>query len=346
MSRNNPISASTPWGLVAVLLVLWLIYSLSAVLMPFAAAILLAYLCFPVIRFSQRFNIPRVISTLIMLSILLGILALLLLVVLPLLFHEINQLLQQLPTILDRLRQGPLPGLPNLAPDNTWLDLTKIRSNVIDYIHSSNNHVDKLVQSATHGSAIVIESILSLLLIPVVFFYLSKDWETVVQFLLNLFPQEQHQRVSTIAKEVDTVLGQYLRGQLLVMIIMASFYSLGLLVVHLKAGFALGLLTGTLVFIPYLGVFTGFLLAFIASVAQDPSFSLSLYVLLVFIIGHVIEAWIVTPRVVGERIGLHPVMVIFSLLAFGRLLGFFGILIALPMAASVKIILKHLRSDS
>ncbi|MBU6468076.1 MAG: AI-2E family transporter [Betaproteobacteria bacterium] len=345
MSRNNPFSASTPWGLVATLLILWLIYSLSAVLMPFAAAILLAYLCFPVIQFLQRLALPRVISTFIVLCLLLGVLALIFLVVLPLLFHEINQLIVQLPSILDRLREGPLPGIPTLSSDNPWLDISKIKSNVIDYLHSSNSHVDKLVQSATHGSAVIIESLLSILLIPVVFFYLSKDWEKVVGFLLALFPMQQRDRVSVIAKEIDTILGQYLRGQLLVMLIMAGFYSIGLSVIHLKAGYALGLLTGTLVFIPYLGVFTGFLLALIASVAQDPGFSLTLSVGIVFLIGHLIEAWLITPRVVGERIGLHPVMVIFSLLAFGKLLGFFGILIALPMAASVKIILKHLRSE-
>ncbi|KRH78166.1 pheromone autoinducer 2 transporter [Ferrovum sp. JA12] len=313
--------------------------------MPFAAAILLTYLFFPVVRFLENIRIPRVLSTFIVLSILLGFLSLILLVVLPLLFHEINQLIQQLPTIVDRLKQGPLPDIPNLTSDNPWLDISKIRTNVLDYLHSSNSHVDKLVQSATHGSAILIESLLSLLLIPVVFFYLTKDWEKVVVFLLTLFPANQQERVTLIAKEIDKVLGQYLRGQLLVMLIMALFYSVGLSVVHLSAGYALGLLTGTLVFIPYLGVFTGFLLALIASIAQDPSFSLTSSIIMVFIIGHVIEAWLVTPRVVGERIGLHPVMVIFSLLAFGRLLGFFGILIALPMAASVKIILKHLRSD-
>jgi predicted PurR-regulated permease PerM len=180
-------------------------------------------------------------------------------------------------------------------------------------------------------------------LIPVALFYLLMDWDRLVGKLLELVPPSARPKVDAFTHEADAVLGQYLRGQLLVMLIMAVFYSVGLTLFGLDLALPIGFFTGLAMFIPYVGFGVGLGLATLAGLLQFLSIKALVMVAVVYGIGQVIEGFIITPRFVGKRIGLHPLAVIFALLAFGQLFGFVGVLVALPASAVLLVAIRWLR---
>jgi predicted PurR-regulated permease PerM len=191
----------------------------------------------------------------------------------------------------------------------------------------------------------VVGALVNLALVPVVFFYVLRDWPTIIGSIDNMIPRRFHQGISDISSEIDAVLSEFLRGQLMVMLIMSAFYVIGLWAVGLKFALPVGLITGLLVFIPYLGVGMGMVLGTMAAVMQYDNLLMGLaMVWAVFGAGQVVESFLVTPKFVGERIGLHPVAVIFALLAFGQVFGFFGVLLALPASAAILVGLRHLQA--
>jgi predicted PurR-regulated permease PerM len=180
-------------------------------------------------------------------------------------------------------------------------------------------------------------------LVPVVQFYLMRDWDWMLARIDSLIPRGWHGRVNAFVRESDEALGQYLHGQILVILVMSVFYTLGLWLTGLEFFLPIGIITGVLVFVPYVGAAIGFVLATLAAGIQFPDWSGVLWVWLVFGIGQAIEGNFITPKLVGERIGLHPVAVIFALLVFGQLFGFLGLLLALPASAVLLVALRHLR---
>jgi predicted PurR-regulated permease PerM len=184
----------------------------------------------------------------------------------------------------------------------------------------------------------------TVLLIPVVLFYFLRDWHEIVRRIEDLIPRRLHRGARNIAVEIDRVLGEFLRGQLLVMLLMAAYYAAALWIAGLEYALPIGILSGLLVFVPYLGVLVGLLLGTLAGFNQFDGVLGLAGVWIAFGIGQVLEGMVVTPLLVGNRIGLHPVAVIFALLVFGRLFGFFGVLLALPASAALLVALRHLRA--
>jgi predicted PurR-regulated permease PerM len=184
--------------------------------------------------------------------------------------------------------------------------------------------------------------LMNLLLIPVVLFYVLRDWPGLLANVDAAIPRKLHTNVTTIAREIDAVLSEFLRGQLSVMLIMSVFYVAGLWLAGLNFALPVGLITGLLVFIPYVGSGTGLVLGTVAAVMQFPSINGVALVWVVFAIGQLLEGIAITPWLVGNRIGLHPVVVLFALLAFGQVFGFFGVLLALPASAAMLVGLRHL----
>jgi predicted PurR-regulated permease PerM len=178
------------------------------------------------------------------------------------------------------------------------------------------------------------------LLLPLVLFYLVRDWRRFTAPMAELIPRRWFVELDRLGGEIDSMLGQFLRGQLAVMVIMAAVYGCGLWAVGLESGFAIGVVAGLLVFIPYVGAAIGLLLATLAAVLQFGSLSGLLLVWLVFVLGQLLESMIITPKLVGERIGLHPLVVIFALMAFGQLFGFVGIMLALPISAVLVVLVR------
>jgi predicted PurR-regulated permease PerM len=185
--------------------------------------------------------------------------------------------------------------------------------------------------------------LVNLVLMPVVLFYLLRDWPQLMQRIDEVVPRHWHEKVMQIAGEVDSVLAEFLRGQISVMLLMSAFYVVGLWLAGLQFALPIGVVAGMLVFIPYIGMITGLTLATLAAFSQFSAFGSVLVVWAVFGAGQLLEGMVVTPWLVGERIGLHPLAVIFALLAFGQLFGFFGVLLALPLSAMLLVGLRHAR---
>ena len=346
----RPIATFTPQRLVAwagvalaLVVVLWL---LAPVLAPFVVAAVLAYALQPLVRRLQGLLGPRVPAlvavVLVELLALLAVLGLALLL-LPVLVREWPLIQQQLPLLLDRL-QNALNPLFTQWGLNFSLDMGSLKAQLMKYLSANRDDLlDSALSSLKMGGSVAMSVLGNAVLIPVALFYVLSDWDRLVHAVVELVPPAWRPRYDDFMRECDAVLGQYLRGQLLVMLALAVFYSVGLALFGLELALPIGVFTGLAVFVPYLGFGLGFFLALLAGLLQFASLKALVMVGVVFGIGQWVESFLLTPRLVGERIGLHPLAVIFALLAFGQLLGFIGVLIALPASAVLLVALRRMR---
>ncbi|MES2355876.1 MAG: AI-2E family transporter [Pseudomonadota bacterium] len=342
ISRENP----RYWWLVLALISGLMIYLLAPILSPFLFAAILAYICDPLVDKLEARRVPRTLGTSIVLLLVLGLFVMLLVILIPLFYTELTLLYERLPGFLSQLAENVEPWLQrNVAPD-IKLDMVGIKELLTKNIHSgSGGMAGKILSSLGIGGLAVAGFLINLLLIPTVFFYLLRDWDILVAKLDEVIPRRWHKRVLTIAREVDTVLAEFLRGQLAVILVMVFFYVIGLWLIGLEFALPIGVISGLLVFVPYIGMVTGLTLATLAGFMQFGASAGLIWVWVVFGIGQILESMVVTPWLVGNRIGLHPVAVIFALLAFGQIFGFVGILLALPASAVLLVGLRHLRHD-
>jgi len=331
------------------LLLVALLALLGPVLTPFIAAAIIAYALNPgvdwiVSRRIGRFAMPRALAVLIVMLLLLMAILALFLVVVPVLQKEIPLLQEQIPVFLTRLNATLAPKLQKYG-FSVRLDVAGLQRILSERLAGSGDQIwGAILASAKVGGIAVLGWITTVLLIPIVLFYLLLDWHVLMGHLENSVPRRWIGRVSVLAQEVDALLAQYLRGQLLVMLVLSAYYSGALALCGFDVAVPVGIITGLLVFIPYLGFGLGLILALIAAVLQFDGMQGLVAVASVYGVGQIIESFFLTPRLVGERIGLHPLAVIFALLAFGQLFGFVGVLLALPASAIVSVALKHLRA--
>jgi predicted PurR-regulated permease PerM len=325
-------------ALVAMLL-LWL---LAPVLSPFVAAAVLAYALAPLVdRLSRK--MPRVLAVLIV-ELVVGLLLLsLLLLVIPVLTKELPALREQIPVLAGRLNDELAPWLQRLGVP-VALDVPTIKAFVLEHFgDNAGNWVSTILGSVRIGGSVLLALIGNLVLIPVVLFYLLLDWPRLLQWLWALVPLPARSNTGGFLRECDDLLGQYLRGQLMLMGVLALYYSICLGLAGFDLALPLGVFTGVAVLIPYVGFGLGLVLTLLAGVLEFASWYPVVAVAVIFGIGQVLESFYLTPRLVGERIGLSPLMVIFALLAFGHLLGFVGILVALPLSAVALVALGRAR---
>lgn len=325
-----------------------LIYALGPVLTPFIAAAILAYaLNGGVDYFDQRrigrFDVPRPLAVVVVMVLFLSSVSALVLIVIPVLQTEIPLLLAQIPAFLVRLDKVLTPKLQEMGI-RIKLDGTGIRALLTDHFSGGADDVwTTVISSARVGGARLLGWLATLVLIPVVLFYLLLDWHKILERITGAVPRRWVSQTVAMAQEVNVLLAQYLRGQLLVMLVLAAYYSIGLTIAGFDVALPVGILTGLLVFIPYLGFGLGLILAVIAAVLQFSDWSGLIAVAVIYGLGQLIEGFFLTPRLVGERIGLNPLAVIFALLAFGQLFGFVGVLLALPASAVLMVAFRHLR---
>jgi predicted PurR-regulated permease PerM len=334
------------WLLIALLAVLAL-RSLGQVLTPFVVAAVLAYALTPLVdRLDElgRGRLPRVIAVVIVELLLLLALVCLVLLIVPVIAKELPLMREQLPLVFDKLDATLAPWLRQFGI-RVSLDLDSLKGLLLRYLNA--NYADalsSLLPSLRLGGSVALTVVGFAVLIPVALFYLLLDWKQFVQRVLELVPPRARPGVDSFTSEADAVLGQYLRGQLLVMLTMAVFYSTGLALFGLDLAVPIGFFTGLAMFVPYVGFGIGLLLAVLAGFLQFASVKALVMVAAVYGTGQVIEGFYLTPRLVGERIGLHPLAVIFALLAFGQLFGFVGVLIALPASAVLLVAVRRLRA--
>ena len=322
-------------------LVVWL---LGPVLTPFLIAAVLAYVLQPLVERLARRGVPRVAAvTLVEVAAVVVVLAVVLLIV-PILSKQLPLLREQIPLLADRANTQLAPWLGRFGID-VALDTASIKAFVLKYLDA--NLEDWLVTAMTSariGGSILISLLGNLLLVPMVLFYLLMDWNNLAARGANLIPPRMRATAHGFVAECDQTLGQYLRGQLLVMVVLAVFYSVGLALFGFDLAVPVGVFTGLAVFIPYVGFGLGLVLALISGMLQFAGWHGIIGVAVVFGIGQVIESFWLTPWLVGDRIGMSPLTVIFALLAFGHLFGFVGVLIALPVSAVLVVAVRRLRA--
>ena len=325
-------------GALAILLLL--VYLLSPILLPFAAGSAIAYFLDPAVDRLERWRVPRSVAT--VLALLLFVLALVIVLALlvPLLQLQAAELAGRVPALVAQTRhhleQLMATAQRHLEPE----DMAKLRDMLGSAMASVASWVVRLIQSLlTSGFALA--NLLSLIFItPIVSFFLLRDWDRIVARVDSWLPRDHLATIREQARLVDATLGGFARGQLLVCLGVGVYYAAALSLIRLDFGLIIGILAGILTFIPYVGFATGFVLALGLALLQFGTLSGMLWVVGVFAVGQVLESNVLAPKLVGERVHLHPVWVIFALLAFGSIFGFLGILLALPAAAVIGVLLR------
>ncbi len=334
------------WCLIAALalLALWL---LGPVLTPFVVASVMAYALTPVVNRLDsmgRGRLPRVLAVLLVETLFILILLSVLLLVVPIFAKELPLLREQLPLLAERLNKSLVPWLAQFGL-NVSLDVASIKTFVVKYLNANFDEAFSSVMSSLKlGGSVALALVGNAVLIPVALFFLLKDWDRFVAIVIELVPPKLRASFDGFIREADSVLGQYLRGQLLVMGVLALYFSVALTLFGFDLAVPVGVFTGLAFFIPYLGFGLGLMLALLAGILQFGGLYGVLVVAGVYGAGQLVESFYLTPRLVGERVGLHPLVVIFALLAFGQLLGFLGVLIALPASAVLLVGIRRVRA--
>ena len=349
MSAPYQTSLLTPaqWRLlligVGVLAFGWLVASLSSALTPFLAAALLAYACDPLVDRLEARGIKRAFgSGLIILACGLIFIGLVLSVV-PLMIELSGRIATRLPRLLALVQSEGAPWLKEKFGITVALDLPHLSAFAQAHAKEVQALIAGLLGSLSSGSKLILSLLVTAVLVPVVLYYLLVDWDHLLAKLDALIPPRWQVEAHQLLSEIDRVLGEFLRGQLSVMLILAAYYAIALAIAGVEFALPLGLLTGLLIFIPYVGFTLGLVLALLSAALQDAGMAPIIAVAAIYGGGQILEGFVLTPWLVGDRIGLHPVAVIFALLAFGQLFGFVGLLIALPAAACLLVALRKLR---
>jgi len=322
----------------------WLLYLLGPILAPFLLAALLGYLGDPLVDRLAGRRMSRTVASLLVLVLFGMILLLLPLLLLPLLQAQLEALARVVPALVDWVANRVLPWIgAHLGVEMTLPDVERVKSLLAGHWREAGGVAASVAGYVTRSGLALVGFVSGLVLVPVVTFYMLRDWDGIVSGIMDLLPRSVAPDIGAIAREADQVLGAFLRGQLLVMVCLGTIYSVGLWLAGLELALIIGLLAGLVSFVPYLGVIIGLLMASLAVLVQSQDLLQLVWVLVVFGVGQTLEGMVLTPWIVGDRIGLHPVAVIFAILAGGQLFGFVGVLLALPVAAVLAVLVRHTR---
>jgi predicted PurR-regulated permease PerM len=323
-----------------------LIVALQPILMPFLVGALLAYLGDPWADRLEHSGLSRTWAVILCFSAISVVVLIILLLFIPALVHQVHSLVIHLPETLLKIQTQWLPSvMQTLGLELDFLEVDHLKQWLIDHWGQSKEVFTSALKQVGASSAAIMSLLANLALIPVVTFYLLRDWDVLVEKIHHLFPRKMAPRVDLLARECDEVLGAFLKGQLLVMLCLGALYALGLSLLGLQYGLLIGVIAGLASIVPYLGFIVGISIASIAAILQfQLGWELAM-VVIVFGIGQAIEGVVLTPWLVGDKIGLHPVAVIFAILAGGQLFGMVGILLALPVGAVIMVLLRHVHDN-
>lgn len=331
--------------LAAMVLAGFIVYLLMPVIAPFIAAFFLAYLMNPLVARMAKYNMPRWLTiSIVFLGIIVGVgvgtwyLA-------PMVWQQLRYALDNVPAAITWVNNNALPWLEH----NFNLDLERVNTDelsaaIMDYVQTnySANSVQQMVYRIAQSGLSIIHVGGLLVLIPIIAFYFLLDWNNMIRRLQLLIPRHYEPTVVQITRECHAVLGAFVKGQLLVMLLLGIVYAVGLQLIGIEVGLIIGLVAGLCSIIPYLGFAIGIIAAIAAALLQyGLDWVQLLLVLVVFMIGQAIEGYVLQPFLLGDKIGLSPVAVVFAVLAGAQLYGFIGMLVALPVAAVLVVLLRH-----
>ncbi|HQZ02340.1 MAG TPA: AI-2E family transporter [Thauera sp.] len=320
-----------------------LFWLLGPILAPFVIGAVFAYICDPAVNWMVARRVPRALAVLLVIVALGLLLVALALILVPMVYREGVLLVRRLPDLIEMFNAQVSPLMLARLGIDLQLDAAQFRQLIADNWTSAQDIVPIVLGHLKTGGMAVLAFIANLFLVPLVMFYLLQEWPRLLDELQRIVPRPWLERTMRILNDIDSVMSEFLRGQLSVMMLLAVIYSVGLWLAGLNFWLPVGVLTGLLVFIPYVGFGGGLILAILAALLQAQGWPLLAGVAIVYGLGQLVESFLLTPYLVGERIGLHPLAVIFALMAFGQLFGFVGVLVALPASAALLVGLREVR---
>jgi predicted PurR-regulated permease PerM len=340
---STQISDAQKWLILAVTIVSgYLLYLLAPILIPFLISAFLAYLGDPAVDRLETIKFSRTTSVVFVFFLMLIIGLCFLVIVFPLIEEQIRRLIIRIPDMIDWIQSDFIPWISQrFGLESDSIDLRGIKQSLMGHWQTLGDFAGKFIMKISASGQLILLWVSYVLLVPVVTFYLLRDWDLLVARIRELIPRKYEIVVTQLTKDCDAVLAEFFRGQLLVMFAQGVFYSIGLWLIGLEFSLLIGLTAGLVSFVPYLGVIVGIIVAGIAAIMQFHDFIHVVYVLIVFGVGQMLEGMVLSPLLIGDRIGLHPVAVIFAVMAGAQLFGFFGMLIALPVAAVITVLLRH-----
>jgi predicted PurR-regulated permease PerM len=315
--------------------VLWLLHD---VLLPFVAGIALAYVLAPFADRVERLGLNRTVAALLVVTVLVVALIVLILLLVPLLLQQGAALISHIPGYFKRIKELIVdPNFPWL----NWLGAAETGKTASDLVGQVATWLLSFSYSLWTGGKALVSLASVLIVMPVVTFYLIRDWHAMIDKVDSWVPMRQRDTVRQLGREIDAAIGGFLRGQFGVCLVLGCYYAIGLMLVGLDFALLIGLIAGVITFVPYIGSMTGLMIAVSVAIAQFwPDWKRITLVVAIFLVGQFIEGNVVSPKFVGERVGLHPVWLIFAMFAFGYLFGFVGLLVAVPLGAAIAVLLR------
>ncbi len=344
MTDNTWLRDQRRWRWLALLVLAGgLVWLLSPILTPFVLSALLAWLGNPLVLRLERAGRSRNTAVIIVFILMTLILVLSLVLIIPLLEEQIRELILWLPRLAEWTTNTVIPWLETKFGISLkqYVDPMSLVNLIKGHWQQAGGVAATVLGGISKSGLAILGWVATISLIPVVTYYFLRDWQDMLTRLQSLIPRPVEPTFMKLARESDAVLGSFMRGQISVMLVLGMVYALGLWIVGVEFGFLIGFIAGLVSFVPYLGAFVGISAALIAALVQgmDPM-HLGL-VVAVFMVGQTLESFFLTPWLVGDSIGLHPVAVIFSIMAGGQLFGFLGVLLALPVTAVVMVLLRY-----
>lgn len=318
-----------------------LIWLLAPILTPFVLGAGLAYLGDPLVDRLQKLGLSRTGGVAVVFVVIFSVILLIAILLLPMLYEQVITFLHRIPEWLRWIQDEGLPKLGLSLPEGTRLDAEGLKQVITEHWSKAGGVAAALWARASASGAALLLAVTNLMLVPVVTFYLLRDWDDLVARIRDLIPRRALPKITQLARESDEVLAGFIRGQLLVMAGLALIYTIGLWIVGVDLALLIGLGAGVVSFVPYLGFIVGILAASVAVIVQTQQLLPLVWIAIVFGIGQLMESMLLTPWLVGQKIGLHPVAVIFAILAGGQLFGFIGVLLALPASAVLAVLVRH-----
>ncbi len=319
------------------------VFQLAPVLTPFMIALALAYLTDPLVEYlALKLKMPRTLAVCIVFFVVLLVFVIVLLVLIPSLQKQIVLLAAKMPEWVEWAQKTILPQLISLGVIDQEVSFDTLKSGLTEHLSQAKVAAKWIGATLLHSGLAIAEGLMHLFIIFIATFYLLRDWKSILTNAESLLPHRFAPMIIKIAKQCDVVLATFVRGQLSVMVALGTFYGLGLALIGVNFSLLLGMLAGLLSIVPYLGSIVGLGSALAVAYFQFPTIWPVVAVLVLFGVGHILEGMVLTPLLIGDKLGLHPVVVIFAVMAGGHLLGFVGVLLALPITAILVVIIREL----
>lgn len=331
---------TTLWVAIVLILFCGFLYVFSPILMPFLISLIFAYALHPLTTRLQKIGLSRTVATSLMVIAVLGLIVTIVLVAFPFLRDELRKLSSSLPATIAYLSEQYLPTIKTFVSQFSSEFSGQLETKLTDHASKILNWVLKALASLFTNTLAFANVVSLILLSPLLIFYLLRDWPKMISYLETLVPPHMKHSTTSVFSDMNTTLSGFFRGQALVCFLMGIYYTIGLKLLGVNYAFTIGIVSGVLTFIPYVGFFSGLVAAVGVALAQFEGFKEVLLVILVYGIGNILEGFVLVPKCVGDKLGLHPLWVIFALLGGGLIFGFLGLLLAVPLAGILAVVLR------